>query len=131
PADVGGDEVDAGDVEPDNAGGVDGPDGDVGVDAVGDIGRGAARGQVAIPPDQDALPGRRHRVGVEALLGQDAEADGVQLDEAQRGGVPVAAARVLVDLLDEPPDCRDAVADDVGRLAPRPRDGPAADPAQP
>ena len=64
PADVAGDDVDAGDVEPDDPRGLDRPGGDLGVDPVGDVGRRAAGAEVGVAADQDAVPGRRDESGV-------------------------------------------------------------------
>ena len=98
--------------------------------SVGHVGGRAAGAQVAVAADQHAHPGRRHRIGRVALLGQDGQGDRVELDEAQDGGVAVAAARVAVDLGDELADGRPAVADDLGRLAPGRGHQPVADDQQ-
>ena len=69
-ADVAADDVDAGDVEADRAGGVDGLAGDVGVDDVGDVGRGAAGAEVRVAANEHFVAGGGNGIGREALLGQ-------------------------------------------------------------
>ena len=126
-ADVVGDDVDAGDVEPDHPGRFDGLPRHVGMDPIGDVGRRAAGAQVRVAADEDLAAGGRNRIGREALFGQHRQGNAVDLDRAQDGGVAVAAARIAIDLVDQLPNGGSAVADDVGRLALGGRDHPLVD----
>ncbi len=101
PADVHGDDIDAGDVQADGAGRLDGARGRFRMNPIGYVGCGAAGAEVAVAADEHALPGWRHRIRRVTLLGQHRQADRVELDEAQHRGVAVAAARIAVDLGDE------------------------------
>ena len=58
--DVAGDDVHAGDVEPDHQRGLNGAGGDLGVDQVGDVGRGAAGAQVGVAADDHDVTRQRH-----------------------------------------------------------------------
>ena len=99
--DVQGNDVDAGHVQADHLGSFDRPGGDFGMDQIGHVGRGAAGAQIAVAADDHLLPGRRDRVGRIALLAQDVEADRVEFDFLECGGMIVAAARVAIDLVDQ------------------------------
>ncbi len=111
--DVGGEEVDAADVEADGADGADRHLAVVGVDDVGDVDRGAAGREVGGGAQVDDLALGRDGVLVVALLGQHALGLVVELEPGQHLLVADAAARVLVDDLDQLLDGALAVADDV------------------
>ena len=99
--DVGGQEIDAADVEPDGA---DRPLGHqlvVGVDDVGHVDRGAAGREVGGLAQVDDLALGRHAVVVVALRGQQPVGGVVELEPGQHVLVAGAAARVLVHLLDQ------------------------------
>ena len=99
--DVGGEEVDAADVEADGADGADRHLAVVGVDHVGDVDGRAAGRQVGGGAQEDDLARGRHRVLVVALLGQHALGLLVELEPGQHLLVADAAARVLVHDLDQ------------------------------
>ena len=111
--DVGGEEVDAADVEADGADGADRHLAVVGVDDVGDVDRRAAGRQVGGGAQVDDLALGRDGVLVVALLGQHALGLLVELEPGQHLLVADAAARVLVHDLDQLLDRALAVADDV------------------
>ena len=92
PADVGGHDVHAGDVQADHRGGLDGAGGHLGMDPLGHVDGRAAGAQVAVAANEDDRAGRRHGLGRVALLGQHAQRHGVELDLAQHGGMMLAAA---------------------------------------
>jgi hypothetical protein len=124
-ADVLGDEVDTGDVQPDGARRQRHRMRHLGMD----LGR-AVDGDVAVALDQHRLAGGRHRLGREALALQVQQHDRVlaQRDAVEREVLGQAAARVGVDLaVDELDDAVLAVAVHPGRLAARGRDDLPAD----
>jgi len=84
-ADVFGDDIDSRHVEADGPRGIDGVGGDGRMDTVGHVGGGAASAQVRVAADENARAGGRDGIGVVALLGEDGEADRVELDPAQGG----------------------------------------------
>ena len=115
--DVGADEVDAGDVEPDEARGLLGDLDVVGVGVEGAVDRDAAGRHVAGERELDHRLGRRDVVEAEALLAHELLGGVVDLDLRQHLLVADAAARVGVGDLDELAHGVGAVADDVGRHA--------------
>ena len=111
--DVGGQEVDAADVEPDGADRPLGHQPVVGVDHVGHVDRGAAGREVGGLAQEHHLALRRHAAVVVALRLQQPVGGVVELEPGQHVLVAGAAAGVAVHLLDELGDRRAAVADDV------------------
>src|SRR5574343_103655 len=91
--DVLADQVDAGDVEADDAGGQRGDLGGVGMDFVG-----AVEGMIGVALDQHFAAGGRHAVGVQLLALEFHAGGGVDLDDRQRMQFGIAAARVGIDL---------------------------------
>ena len=104
-----------------------GPCRDLGVDVVGDVGGGAAGGEIGVVAQSHAAPLLRDRGGRQALELQPGPGDVVDADAGQRAGVAIATPRVGVDLLDQLLDGVLAVADDMGRVAPGRGDEPVAD----
>ena len=111
------DDVDAGDVEADGLRRSDGGGGQFRMDVVGDVGGGAAGGQVGVVAQDDADATRWHCIGVIALLGEAGKGDFVEADLGQRGGMTVGAARVAVDDVHQLANGVRAVADDQRRVA--------------
>ena len=83
--------VDSSDVEPDHLGGLDRASGDLRMNQVGHVGRGAAGAQVGVAPHEHARPQRRHALGREALFRQHGQRDLVEANLGQHGRVVVAA----------------------------------------
>jgi hypothetical protein len=94
--DVGGDEVDAGDVEADRAGGADRHLAVVGVDDVGEVDGGAAGAEVAGAAQVHELAGGEHGVRGVALELEEAAGLVVELDAGEDLLVADAAARVAL-----------------------------------
>ena len=116
--DVGADEVDAGDVEPDHAGRLLGDLDVVRVGVEGAVDRDAAGRHVAGERELDHLARRRHVVqGVALVARRSSIGGGVDLDLGEHLLVADAAARVGVGDLDQLGHRVRAVADDVGRDA--------------
>ena len=113
--DVGGDEVDAGHVEPDDHRRLPRDLDVVGVDVVGAVDRGAAGAHVAGQLELDEAAFLRHVVQRQLLLGQDLERLRVDGDAGEDLLVADAAAGILVGDLDQLGDGVRAVADDVSR----------------
>ena len=130
PRDVERDDVNAGDVEPDHAGRVDGPGGKIGMNFVGDVGRGAARAQIRVAANQHLGPFGRNGIDGVALIGQHAERHCVERNLAQAGRVVLATAGIVVDHLDQLANRVNAVAEDLRRLAASGRHQLAADDEQ-
>ncbi len=128
---VGGDDIDASDVEPDHARGFDRARCDARMNRVRDVGGGAARAQIRVAAQHYDLTPSRYAVDGERLLGQDFATDLVQYDLAQRGRVIVTAARIEIHRGDELSDRTPAVAHDLRRFAARRRDQAAIDHEQP
>ena len=117
--DVGAEEVDAADVQADGGDGAHGHLAVVGVDDVGHVGGGAAGRQVGGAAQQHFLAGGGNAVQRHGLARQHHVGLGVELDAGHHLLVADAAARVLVDLLDQRPHGVRAVADDPPGCAPR------------
>ena len=111
--DVGGEEVDAADVEADGADGALGHEPVVGVDDVGHVDGGAAGGEVGGLAQEDDLALGRDRAVVVALGLEQAVGGVVELEAGQHVLVAGAAAGVAVHLGDELGDGGAAVAHDV------------------
>ena len=113
--DVGGEEVDAADVEADGADGALGHQFVVGWIDVGDVDGGAAGGEVGGLAQEDRLAlGRRCRAV--AARGEQAVGGVVELEAGEHVLVAGAAAGVLVHLGDQLGDGGAAVADDVAGM---------------
>ena len=112
--DVGADEVDAGDVEPDHPGRLLGDLDVLRVRLEGPVDRDAAGGHVAGQRELDHVAGGRHVVHLETLLRHELDGRVVDRDPGQHLLVPDAAARVGVGDVDQLGDGVRAVADDVG-----------------
>ena len=84
---------------------------------VGDVGGGAAGAQIGVVAQNDARALRGNRLGGVILRRQYREGDRIQADFGQRRGMPVAAQRIGVDLIDQRLDVAHAVADDLRRIA--------------
>src|SRR5574343_1760607 len=124
--DVLADQVNAGDVEADDAGGQRGDLGGFGMDFVG-----AVEGMVGVALDQHFAAGGRHAVGVQLLAFELHPGGGVDLDDRQRVQFGGAAARVGVDLgFDQFKYGRLAVAGDGDQVAAVGGDQLAADDQQ-
>ena len=115
--DVLGDHIDSGDIQADDACCFDRMPSDIRMDFVGHIGGCSAGAQVGVATDEDFLTDRRDRIGRHALGHQHPEGNSIDLDQAQGGRVPVAAARIFVDFIDQFLDSRLAITDDVGWFA--------------
>ena len=113
--DVGADEVDARDVEPDHAGRLLGDLDVVGVRVEGAVDRDAAGGHVAGQRELDHLAGRGHVVQRVALRTHKIRGRRVHGDPGQHLLVPDTATRVGVGDVDQLGHRVLAVADDVGR----------------
>ena len=109
--------VDAGDVQADDLGGIDGAGRHGRMHPLGHVDGRAAGAQIGVAADQHRRAGRRNRIGREALIGQHGQGHRVELDLAQYRSVMFAAAGIGVHLLDQLHDGVNAVAEHVGRLA--------------
>ena len=125
--DIVADDVDPGDVEADHLCGSDGALCEVGMHVVGDVGGGAARRQVSVVTQDDALASGGDRIGAQPILGKAGNGDVVEADLGERGGMAFASARISVDLVDQLLDGMHAVADNHRRFAPRGGDKLVAD----
>ena len=86
------------------------------VHAVGDIGGGAAGGQIGVVAQGDALAFGGHGVGIKPLACQARQSNIVKSDFGQRGRMARAAARVFVDLFHHVTDGVLAITHHVGRF---------------
>ncbi len=111
-------DVDAADVQSHHLRRRHGASGDVRVHVVGDVGGGAAGGQIGVVAQQHALAERRHAAGIHALFGQARQRDVIEADAGQRSCMATAAARIGVDNVDQLAHRVRAVADDQRRVAP-------------
>ena len=102
-----GDQIDAGDVEPDGPGGEDGVTGDVGMDLVGLVG-----GQVAVDLDRHAASHGGDAPRLKRLPPQQPDRQIVELHDREDVGVVRAAERVAVGVVDERADRAHAIAND-------------------
>ena len=109
--------VDAADMQADDGRRRDRARRDLGMHVIGHVGGGAAGGQVGVVAQDHAAALVGYRLGRQALQVQARDGDVVQADLRQRGRMAVAAARVLVDLVDQLAHRVHAVADHVGRIA--------------
>ena len=116
-ADIGRHDVDAGNVQADHLGRFHGAGRHLGMDPLGHVDGRAAGAQVAVAANEDDGAGGRDGIGRVALIGQNAQGHGVELDLAQDGGVMLAAARVEIDRVDQFANRPHAVAQHLGRLA--------------
>ncbi len=129
--DVGGEEVDAAEVEADGADGALGHQLVVGVDDVGDVDGGAAGGEVGGLAKVDRLALGGDGAVVVAFRGQEAVGGVVELEAGQHVLVARTPAGILVHLGDQFGDGRTAVADHVAGHAPGGGDELAVDHHQP
>ena len=124
-------EIDARNIEPDDARGFDRPARNERVHLVRHVRRATARAQVRVAPQHDALTRRGYAVLGESLLGQRLEPNLVEPELAERRRVIVAAQRILVLRRDELRDRAHAVALDARRFPPRRGHQAPADHEQP
>ena len=129
--DVGGDDVDACHVEPDDPRRLDGPRRHLRMHAVGDVLGPATGAQVGVVPQEHHSAGRGHALRGEALLGEHGDRHRVDHHRAQRRGMVAAPPGILVDAIDELPHGGDTVPLDRGRMPPGRRHHPAADDEHP
>ena len=61
-------DIDAGDIEPDDACGIDRACGQLGVHPIGDVAGGAPGAEIRVAAEHDRLAERRHRFGRQSLL---------------------------------------------------------------
>ena len=90
----------------------------LGMDQVGHVRAGAARGQVGVPAQRDDLSRPGHRPGMQPLRRQVGQGMVVERDPGQRQRVPLAPARVVVGLPDQGLDVLAAVSGDRRRVQP-------------
>ena len=84
---------------------------------VGDVGGGAAGGEVGVVAQDHAHALGRYGIDRHVLLGENAEGDFIEADLGQRGGVAIAALRVEIDRIHQLLDGALTVADDMRRFA--------------
>ena len=113
--DVGGQKIDAADVEPDRAHGTHRHVAVVRMNDVGDIGRGAASREVRGLAEVHDLPRGRYRPRLQARACQHLLRLRIELEPRQDLLVADSAARILVDDVDQLHDGVRAVADNVAR----------------
>ena len=118
-ADVGTDEVDAGHIQTDLAGGPHASTHGAGVDLAGHVLCRAPGRQVGVAAQSHRLPGGGHRSGIQPLVPQLVVGRVVQPDPGEHVLVAFAAARVGVDGVHQLPNRGMPVADDLGRHASR------------
>ena len=128
--DVGAEEVHAADVEADGLDRAHGHVAVVRVDDVGDIGRGAAGGQIGGGAQVDHATLFRHRVGVDLGARHHHLGLRIEFEPGQHLFVADAAARILVHDIDQLANAVLAVADDMARRAARGGDEFAVDDEQ-
>ena len=121
------DDIDAADIQPDHLRRFHRPRRHLRMDVVGHIGRRAAGAQIGVVAQDDALAHGGDRVHAVILYGETGQRDVVEPYPRQRGGMPLAAARVAVHLGDEFAHRVDAIADHVRRFAAGRGDQPVAD----
>ena len=129
--DVGMDEVDSADIEPDRLDRAHRHLGVVGMDDVGHIDRSAAGRKIAREPQADDFARRRNGCARVALVGQAAVGLRIEFETRQHLLVADAASRIVVRDLDEFGHRVRAIADDVPRHALGRRDQPSIDHEQP
>ncbi len=114
---VRGHDVDAGNIEADDQRRLDRAGRDLRMNAIGNVGRGAAGAQIRVAANQHMRAGRRNRLGSETLLGKHREGDRVDANIAQRRGVILAALGIAGVLdLDQLGHGMNAVGHDLRRF---------------